>query len=243
MNTQLEQRPDLGNIMPLAEQDIKMAAQMYLKVAITEKNYLERLREGKNSFHNRGGMFLIQNQEILTKLLHSPEERLRLAWHNGRPGGLLWYGDWYEEAFRGLEAFPESEHPDDILLRLGEQGRLGYVKEIIVTESAPGGATAWQLLLEMMESFCCMGKTHAVAEVYRVKEYEDGQGRHRCDMLNMPSFSTLRQSGGVHIGQTPARQIEMKGFRVVIRPQVFLWDTAKSVEILRSLLHRTEETG
>lgn len=238
-----EQRIVCGcEILPMTQQDLTAAAALYRAVAVTRENHRLRLKEGEHSFRSHGGMFQIQDLTVLTKLLHDPREHVRLAWYNGEPRGLLWFGSWEAEAFAGLEPFPESGCESDVLRCLGSQGLLGYAKEIIVTPPAPSRVTARQLFLEMMLFFERSGKPYVTGEVYKVTEFEDESGQHSCDMLNMASYSTLLQTGGKPLGQTPPRKMVLDGFSVTVRPQIFLWESANSVRLLQSLLPRTEET-
>lgn len=236
----LEKSNYFSEIRAMELGDIPFAAQLYLSVAITRKNYQERLTKGKESFRSHGGMFFNHNEDALTSLFHDSKEMVNLVWCDGILCGLCWYGDWYEEAFHGLQVFSDCEHENNVLIRLGEQKKLGYFKDLLISGSSPDKAASQRLLLETMQIFCSAGKTHAVSEVYQVESYEDSEGYHQCDMMNLPSMFLHRKTGGIRIGQTPVRQIELDGFRVQIRPHIFLWDIVESMKMLQNSLHRTK---
>ena len=69
MNRKIKEAVFCGNgqnicLRPMEEKDIPQVARLYRQIAVTEKNYTDKLSENSpSSFSKTGGMFLIQDEE------------------------------------------------------------------------------------------------------------------------------------------------------------------------------------
>lgn len=209
---------------------------LYRYAAVTAGNHRIRLSRGEQSFERRGGMFVIQNSRSLEGLLHNDDEHIIVADCRGEICGSLWYGNWFEGLFFDLTLFPAYSEYEGFIEKQGRAGKLAYAKEIIVRRPAPVASTAFRLFSHMMDDYAACGFDYVTGRLYRVEYYEDENGRRPCRMMNMPSYRLLTHSGGLHIGQTEPMLIRMDGFNVTVTPQVFLWKTGESADILHRLI-------
>ena len=223
-------------IRKMTERDISAVEELYKYAAITAENHRIRLSHGENSFERRGGMFIVQDRASLEKFADKPEEKLIIADNRGDICGSLWYGRWFEGLFDDLKVFDGFEEYDGFIARKGREGRLAYAKEIIVRRPAPMASAALMLFMHMMDDYLISGFEYVTGRLYRVDFYEDERGRRACRMINTPSYRLLTRTGGLHIGQTGPVRITVDTYTATVTPQVFVWKTSESSEILHSIL-------
>ncbi|MEG1996387.1 MAG: hypothetical protein RR036_02625, partial [Oscillospiraceae bacterium] len=80
-------------IRPMKKEDISAVAQMYADVAITDQNNKSKLSpQSEQSFGKTGGMFIVNDQSYLEKLLESDMELMLVAQSKEQEiSGFIWY--------------------------------------------------------------------------------------------------------------------------------------------------------
>ena len=240
MNRKIKEAIFCGNgqnicLRPMEEKDIPQVARLYRQIAVTEKNYTDKLSENSpSSFSKTGGMFLIQDEESLPYLLET--NTVLLACGEGdKLLGLLVYASCGEE----LELVELLSGTAEVqrVLQQKRDGFLAYGGEVIVSPDNDASFLFLSLFCVMLESLWNNGLKGVCGEVYRVVQYTDRRGSHEADLLNRRSLASLKRIGAKQIGTLPVREIALKGLEVTVEPLVLYFDLAETVPVLRDFLN------
>lgn len=229
-------KDNLIKIRKMQKNDADAVSQLYRSIAVTGENYKEVLSDSDKSFASHGGMFLISDKEKILNILADSTQKIIVGEYQDKVCGMLWYGKWDENAFPNLCIFPQCTEYGDLIKKTASSSQLAYAEEIISQPPKSAGIMAYALFYTMMSDFSAKGIKNAIGEVYRIDGYTDCEGNHKCDLLNMPSFNLLIRSGGKHIGTSAVKNIEIDNYCVHIKPQIMLWDTAESKNIILDIL-------
>ena len=223
------------NINYASNGDVSKIYELYKHISITPKNYLTALNKGEKSFEHRGGMFEISLPEDIEKRINDKREKTIVGSYKDSICSMLWYGYWEPEVFEGLEVLKGNEKLAEVMEKAEKENKLGYSKEIIsLVEGSK--IMPFALFYKMMSDYVDEGIAYTVGEVFLVNGYEDKNGYKQVDLLNKASFNFLKKSGGIQIGAMPQKKVDLKGFSVYITPQVFIWDTNKSLYAIKNIL-------
>lgn len=212
--------------------DIKELAALYKRVAITKDNYLVKLNAGDESFENTGGMFIVNDEESLKKIMNSPNEKLLVGLLNGTICGLIWYtikGSF--EEYSDISYYPLMDSYKEILDCENKEEIISPCGEIIAMGTCVRGVLSFIFFNSMMNSLKEMGYPYHMGEVYRVVAYDDENGHKEANLLNEKSYHFLQNTGGVIIGKAGNKRLEMDGFTVHIKPEVAFFDVNKCAEL------------
>lgn len=221
--------------------DIPQIVSLYNQVAITRDNYLVKLNEGEASFANTGGMFIINNEETLKRILSLESEKLLIGLLNGEICGFIWLtvkGDSSE--YDNISYYPLMDSYREILESENRENIISPCGEIVAIGPSIKGVLSFIFFNSVMKYLDEIGFPYHMGEVYQVLSYDDENGHKDVNLLNEKSYYLLQKSGGVIIGEAESKRIEMDGFTVNIRPKVAFFDTKKCSEITRCHL---EEKG
>lgn len=209
--------------------DAERMTQMYRSVEITRENYRDKFSDSADSFEKCGGMFLVNDFQKNVEILSSENEIIIGASDGEKITGMIWYElSCREYPYDDIRYFPGCERYRDIISEAVKNRTIFPGKEIIVMPGA-GRGTACRLFLRLLYDAKNASMLYKCGEVYRVDGYEDEDGYHECDLLNIPSFKVLKKTGAYHIGTLPQRVIQKDSLKFYITPQFFLWDIEKSI--------------
>lgn len=225
----------------LSLRDVDALTALYRSVEISRANYKEMLDGEGALFSRRGGMFFIHNVVQNAELLSSADDVVLGAEQGGKLVGMVWYN--FTDAdypYDEIEYFQDCEEQREKVKAFLKSGTLFAGKEIIVSPEAKG-RLALRFFERMFADALDAGMKYMSGEVYRVNGFEDEEGLHSVDLLNMPSYMTLKGTGGIAIGTARQRRIEKEGMAYFITPQVFLWDIESSLKSIRERIARKAE--
>lgn len=230
-------------IRPMIKEDINEVAQLYKSVAITDKNYKTKLSpKSEGSFEKNGGMFLINDKKRLEQLFYSDKELMLVAQDKENIiCGFIWYSLDKEnmQSLSSLKFNPNYANYNKIIKQNFKDNSLVFGKEIIVTTDKKIKQ------LPLLLFYCILSFLHeenflfSTGEVYQVKGFEDEFGKHTVDMLNIRSYKTLSNSGGIHIGSIPVKNLDLQNYCVDIVSHVFIWDINKSIINMENYLNNS----
>lgn len=226
------------NLRKLEAKDAEALSEMYRKVEITEKNYIEKLTDTENSFASSGGMFVINDLEKNKKLLSSDNNTVIGGERGGKLCGMICYNtDDRDYPFEDVTFFEDKLAYKETVSECRKKNTLMRGKEIIVLPDAEGPFT-FLFFERLLEDALEAGIEYKTGEVYKVDGYEDESGYHECGMMNMPSYVTLLRTGGVPVGTSSQRIVEKEGVRYYITPYVFVWNIKEALEIVNNTLSK-----
>ncbi|MEG1996386.1 MAG: hypothetical protein RR036_02620, partial [Oscillospiraceae bacterium] len=113
---------------------------------------------------------------------------------------------------------------------------LVFGKEIIVTKEKAIKQLPVLLFYVMLLFLNKLKYTVSTGEVYSLKGYEDSSGAYTTDMLNIRSYKTLVNSGGVHIGELEPQKIRVQSFLAEVVSHIFMWDITTSITNMQQYL-------
>lgn len=227
-------------IRPAVADDASSIADIYKHIAVTKENYITSLNRGQKSFEKCGGMFEISNEDEIRLRINDENERLSVGLYKDRITSMLWYGLWQKGVFEDLTVFDGKEKYGELFKAAAEKGVLGYSKEIISLWITPAKIMSLALFYDMMQDYSENGIKYTVGEVYLINGYEDNTGYRESNLLNKASYNFLVSTGGKHIGTTPRKKVSLEGFSVYKTPNIFIWDTEKSLIKIENILKRKE---
>lgn len=224
-------------IRPAEADEAPSIAGIYRHIAVTEKNYVTSLNPGEKSFEKCGGMFEISSEDEIKLRINDENEQLSVGLYKEEVTSMLWYGMWQEGVFEDLIPYDKEKKAYELFRQTAEKGKLGYSKEIISLWITPEKIMSLALFYDMMKDYVQKGITHTVGEVYLINGYEDDTGYHESNLLNKASYNFLVSTSGRCIGTTPEKKVYLNGFSVYKTPNIFIWDTEKSLKIIENLLN------
>ena len=223
-------------ILPMVEADIEPVAGLYRAVSIHRGNYLQRLDpRAPGNFERSGGMFQIQDERGLSRLLRDESEFVWVAKdEDGEALGTLWCGLDDPKYLAGGNIRPPAL--GERLARARAEGALYFSKEILVAPGRRGNGVAEALFYAGMRHLAALGCKETCGEVYRVDAVRDERGARRMDLFNRASFDMLLRTGARHEGAFAPVEIEADGFRASITMQILTWELASALEKTREAL-------
>lgn len=227
-------------ISPMTNADIDMVARLYRDVWIHRGNYKDRLDPGaRDNFERAGGMFRIQDERGLSKLVHDESEFVWVAKsEDGEALGTFWCGlndPKYMESER-IQPFPGYPDLSGHVQHAFAERTLYFSREILVSPACRGTALAETLFYTAMCNFYSRGYTMTCGEVYRVNAIRDAHGEHKVDMYNNASHNMLLRTGARCEGAFAPIQIQADGFIATISMQIMVWELASALEKTREAL-------
>jgi ribosomal protein S18 acetylase RimI-like enzyme len=186
----------------MTEADIEPLAALYQKVWLQRSVYRRALdpTEPRN-FERAGGMFVIQDEKGLARLLSDPTEYVWVAREEGRLLGALWCGltdSKYADASRILPHAGCEDLPERIRRGLRD-GVVYFSKEILVSPDDRGLSLPEALLEASMRFFHARGFRQSYGEVYHVHALRDGEGERPVGLFQqrvIPHADPHRLPGG-----------------------------------------------
>jgi hypothetical protein len=223
-------------ISPMTDADVGPVAALYRAVWIHRDNYLERLDpHAPGNFERAGGMFQIQDECGLFRLLRDEEEFVWVAKdEDGEVLGAFWCGLDDPKYLADGNIRPPALR--EKLARSRAEGALYFSKEILIAPGRRGGALAKVLFYVGMRHFAALGYKETCGEVYRVRAVRDGQGAQMLNLLNSASFNMLLRTGARHEGVFAPIDIAADGFEVRLSMQILTWDLASALITTREAL-------
>ncbi len=233
--TVVVQRGRCLTISPMTDADVEPVAELYRAVWIHRGNCLERLNpHAPDNFERAGGMFRIQDERGLLRLLRDETEFLLIAKDEGGEAlGMLWCGLNDPKYLSGRNIHPPAL--GERLAHAQEARTLYFSKEILVAPGRRGNALAEALFYAGMRHFAALGYSETCGEVYRVRTVRDAWGERPVNLFNSASYNMLLRTGARHEGTFVPVDIQGDGFSTNISMQILTWELA-------SALIKTDET-
>lgn len=226
-------------ISAMSQTDVEALASLYQKVWIRSDTYRRMLNSLEpHNFERSGGMFLIQDQESLARLLEDPSEYVWVAREGGRFLGALWCGlrdAKYSDPSR-IVAFPGCEELPSRIRRGLNEKTLYFSKEILIAPEARGLRLPEALLKNAMRFFHERGYRESCGEVYFVHALRDEAGEHPVNLFNSASARMLSRTGCRLEGAFPPCVVHADGFDAVVSMRIVHWDLYPSLEASQKTL-------
>lgn len=214
--------------------DAEALTALYRRVEIRGDTYRDKVSLSEASFQRHGGMFLVGDLPTNRVVLSDENNVVIGCEERGTLVGMIWYN--FEDRaypYGKIQYLDSGRAYKPIVTAESRAGRLLPGKEIIVLPEAPDGLT--YLFFEMLLTEAGKAGFHYKSgEVYHLDGYEDETGFHACDLMNMPSYTTLLRTGGVPIGTAPPRTFCKDGVTFHVTPHVFLWDIPHATEAVHA---------
>jgi ribosomal protein S18 acetylase RimI-like enzyme len=227
-------------ISPMQEADLEPLAAMYRKVWIRRDECRKLLDpEAPRNFERTGGMFLIQNEESLSRLASDPSEYVWVAREGERPLGALWCGlsdEKYVDPSRILP-LPGCEDLPGRVLRGLMDGTLYFSKEIVVAPGERGRKIPEALLGVAMRFFHARGYRQSCGEVYYVRAVRDRAGEREVGLFNGASIRMLERTGCRIEGEFPLCVVNADGFDALVSMRIVRWDLDSSLRMAGETLN------
>ncbi len=204
-------------------EDAEELSHIYATVAITKRNYKEKLNPGHNDFSKTGGMFLIHDKNSILDEISTGRSLFGILQNpEGRITAMLWVST-DDPAFRDY--------------RTDYRGTLLYAREIIVIQEKLPCAAAL-MFYSMFTAMKDLGYTHSIGEVYKALTYSDMDGEHESNLLNERSMGSIHKTGAVLLERNSIRKLAIKNIpiEVLIEPQIVLFEYTKVLPVLERKL-------
>ena len=220
--------------------DAERLAELYSAVQIRAEQCHKVLNAKDGSFAKRGGMFEISSVEDLRRILRDKDEKVLTGEYNGTVCGLLWFGTAKADTFADLVPLPEQREAAERMARARAKGSCGYAKEIISLGADTPREMPVVLFYAMMNEYVKNGTSLTVGEVYTIDKYQTQGQIFESGLLNNASYSFLLRCGGVELGRTRQKKVDLESYSVWKTPHILMWNTKDAMEIIRLELANNE---
>jgi len=222
-------------------EDAQTLTNMYKSIEINKTNYKDKLSDSETFFGKHGGMFVINDYNKNAEVLSSKDDVIIGCEYDGKSCGMIWYNvKDTEYPYDKIAYTQEGLEYKKILDRALDAGKVFTGKEVIVLQGSRRGM-AYKLFQIMLQKSYDAGMDYMNGEVYHVDGYEDDEGFHKVDILNMPSFITIKNTGAMYLGTAPQRKISKEGITYYITPHVFLWDLKETPNVIQNKIDSIEK--
>ena len=216
----------------MTEADIGPLAALYRQVWIRRDGARQLLDPNSPAnFEKTGGMFRIQDELGLLRLLADPSEYVWVAREGGRLLGALWCGltdEKYADPSRIVPYEGCADLPERVARGLATK-TLYFSKEILVARDARGDGLSEALLDTAMRFFRSRGYEQSVGEVYHVRAVRDEAGERAVGLFNEASLRMLSRTGCRLVGEFPPCVVRADGFDALISMRIVRWDLDNSL--------------
>ena len=232
-------------ISPMTDADVGPVAALCRGEWLHRSNYRERLDpHAPGNFDRAGGMFQIQNERGLFRLLRDESEFIWVAKdEDGETLGAFWCGLDDPKYLAGGNIRPPVLR--EKLARSRAEGALYFSKEILIAPGHRGRALAEALFYVGTRHFAALGYSETCGGVYRVRAVRDERGAQALNLMNSASFDMLLRIGARHEGVFAPIDIAADGFEVCLSMQILTWELASALittpEALRAAGLKWEE--
>lgn len=216
--------------------DAARLAQLYRAVQITAESCHERLNAKDGLFARYGGMFEISRAADLERILNDRAETVLVGETGGEICGLLWFGMARPDTFADLIPLPERRSEAALMAQVRASGACGYAKEIISVGADTPHEMPYALFYVMMHEYIKKGVALTVGEVYAIEQYQTGGQTFDSGLLNLASYRFLLQCGGMELGCTAQKQVDLDRYSVWKTPHILLWHTQQAAAAIRQEL-------
>ena len=222
-----------------APADVQRLAQLYRAVQITAQQCHEALNAKNGFFAQCGGMFEISRTAELERILTDKAETVLVGEYNGTVCGLLWFGMAQADTFADLQPYPDQMEAAAKIAQARANGACGYAKEIISVGADTPHEMPYALFYAMMNEYVKRGVGLTIGEVYAIDRYRTAGQTFESGLFNLASYRFLLGCGGVELGCTKQKQVDLENYSVWKTPHVLFWDTENAVTaIRRELINR-----
>lgn len=191
--------------------DVKQIAQMYKNISINYDNYRIKLNpQSKDSFINKGGMFIIFNETELKKEILNKHSFWALIKDNeNNIIASFWFAD-------------NNDYFNDY--KYNYEGKNIYPREIIVSDKCKFKDIAKILYYTVFYAMEKLSYTCSICDVYKVIQYEADDKICKTNMVNKKSFKIMLDLKGNYIGTAKVREIRLNKLNIWIEPQIFFFE-------------------
>ena len=213
--------------------DAAQLAQLYRAVQITAEHCHEALNVKDGCFARHGGMFEISREADLERILNDVAETVLVGEYNGTVCGLLWFGMAQADTFSDLLPSPDQRDAAARMTQARADGECGYAKEIISVGADPPREMPYALFYAMMSEYVKRGVGLTVGEVYAIDRYRTEGRTFESGLFNLASYRFLLGCGGVELGCTGQKQVDLENYSVWKTPHILLWNTENALTVIR----------
>ena len=223
-----------------APADVQRLAQLYRAVQITAQQCHEALNAKNGFFAQCGGMFEISRTAELERILTDKAETVLVGEYNGTICGLLWFGMAQADTFADLQPYPDQMEAAAKIAQARANGACGYAKEIISYGTDIPREMPYALFYAMMSEYIKRGVGLTVGEVYTIDQYQTEGQTFESGLLNLASYRFLLKCGGIELGCTEQKRVDLEAYSVWKTPHILFWNTSDAMASIRQELTNRE---
>ena len=220
-------------VRPAVPADLDRLAQLYRAVQITAEHCHDQLNAKDGLFARCGGMFEISRKADLERILNDRAETLLVGEYGGEVCGLLWFGMAQADTFADLIPLAVRQEEAACLAQTRAAGACGYAKEILSVGADTPREMPYALFYAMMQEYIKRGVELTAGEVYEIDQYRTADQTFKSGLLNMASYRFLLNCGGVELGCTAQKQVDLEHYSVWKTPHILLWHTKDAAAAIR----------
>jgi hypothetical protein len=227
-------------VRKMKQSDIPSVAKIYKEVSVNKHNYKKMLlTRGDAKYSSCGGMFIIQSEKEIAKLLDNGE-KFYVGISGDKIQGFLWSRlvncslDYYEDILY------DDDSLKDYVLNAKRNNSIIHGGEVAVSKTNPYSSLATAFMHLYLTHRYTNGYRSATGEVYRVTRCIEDSEESSIDVFNKRSYNLQIKTGASVIGKAPKIVIDADCFSVEITPTIVMWNISDGIKKIESILDKDQ---